>query len=65
MVTMASGNTMGTVQCPECKALVAYPVRVRHLSTTKIGVSIDPTPIREHVATHEGHFTTAPPPTTR
>jgi hypothetical protein len=62
---MASGNTTGIVQCPECKEPVTYPVRVRHLSTTKIGVSIDPAPIRDHLATHEARFALELPPTAR
>jgi hypothetical protein len=62
---MASGNTMGTVQCPECKEPVTYPVRVRHLSKTTLGVSIDPTPIRDHLASHEARFSTELPPTAR
>lgn len=62
---MASGSTTGTVQCPECKEPVTYPVRVRHLSKTKIGITIDPTPIREHIASHEARFTTELPPTAR
>ncbi|WP_405924867.1 hypothetical protein [Streptomyces sp. NBC_00035] len=44
---------------------MTYPVRVRHLSKTKIGVIIDPTPIREHLASHEARFTTELPPTAR
>jgi hypothetical protein len=44
---------------------VTYPIRVRHLSTTKIGVSIDPAPIRDHLATHEARFTLELPPTAR
>ena len=62
---MASGNTRGTVQCPECKEPVTYPITVRHLSKTQVGVAIDPTPIREHAAGHEPRFTTEPPPTAR
>ena len=38
---MASGNTRGTVQCPECKEPVTYPITVRHLSKTQVGVAID------------------------
>jgi hypothetical protein len=65
VVTVASGNTTGIVQCPACKEPVTYPVRVRHLSKTEIGVSIDPAPIREHMATHEARFTLELPPTAR
>lgn len=62
---MADGNTTGAVQCPVCKEPVTYPVQVRHLSKTKIGVTIDPAPIREHLARHEARFTTGLPPTAR
>jgi hypothetical protein len=65
MVTMASGNTTGTVQCPQCNEPVTYPVHVRHLGKAKIGVSIDPAPIREHLATHKASFTRELPPTAR
>lgn len=62
---MADGNTTGTAQCPECKEPVTYAVQVRHLSKTKIGVTIDPAPIREHVASHQARLTTDLPPTAR
>lgn len=62
---MASGDTTGTVQCPECKQPVEYPVRVHHRSTTEVAVAVDLAPVREHAASHEAHFTMELPPTAR
>lgn len=62
---MASGNTTGTVQCPECKQPVEFPVRTRYSSTTEAVVSFDLGPVYEHVASHEASFTLELPPTAR
>lgn len=62
---MASGNTTGTVQCPECKEPLTFPVRLSHRTNTEVAVSVDLTPLHEHIAGHHAQFTTEPPVTVR
>jgi hypothetical protein len=62
---MASGETTSTVQCPQCKEPVAFPVSFRHLSTTELAISFDLALVREHIASHEARYVTELPPTAR
>ncbi|PAZ15667.1 hypothetical protein CLM62_12790 [Streptomyces sp. SA15] len=64
-MTMASGDTTGTAQCPECHESVEFPVRARHRSRTEVEVSVDLDPVREHVASHAARYVTELPPTAR
>jgi phage FluMu protein Com len=65
VVSMASCGTSATVQCPECKELVVFPATARHTGKTTVSVTIDPAPIRDHLASHEARFTMELPPTAR
>lgn len=58
---MASGETTGTVRCPECKEPLAFPVRLSHRTNTEVDVSADLAPVHEHIAGHQAQFTTEPP----
>jgi hypothetical protein len=62
---MASGQTTGTVQCPECSEPVTFPVTAQHRSRTEMTVHVDLDPVREHVASHRAPLTTELPPTAR
>lgn len=62
---MASGEITSTVQCPECKEQVVFPVSARHVTNTEVRLSADLAPVREHAASHEARFTAEQPPTAR
>lgn len=62
---MASGNTTGTVQCPECTQPLTFPVRLSHRTNTEVAVSADLTPVHEHIAGHQTQFANEPPATVR
>jgi len=62
---MATSTTTSTVRCPECDERVEFLVTARHLSKTKVAVSIDLAPVREHVASHQARIVTELPITAR
>lgn len=59
---MASGQTISTMQCPQCKEPVEFTVRARHLTKTKVALSLDLDPVREHIAEHQAQFAMELPP---
>lgn len=62
---MASIGPTGTAQCPECKAPITFPASADHTSKTEVTLSIDPAPIRDHLATHLTRTTLKLPLTAR
>lgn len=63
---MASGETTATMQCPECKEPIEFPVSARHLTSLKVALSYDLAPVREHIARHQAQLVTElPSPTQR
>lgn len=64
-MTMASGDTTGTAQCPECHEPVQFPVRAQHRTRTEVEIAVDLAPVREHAVSHQARFTTSLPPTAR
>lgn len=61
---MASGETTSVMQCPECDEPIEFPVSARHVSKTKVALSVDLTPVREHAASHQTRFATELPTVT-
>ncbi|MFB6423676.1 hypothetical protein ACFCXC_18310 [Streptomyces microflavus] len=57
-MSMATGETTATVQCPECNETINIPVRLTHPHGNGPTMAIDLRPVQDHTDTHMATYST-------